>query len=489
MELNIAGGAYLHVSQDANYQECVNMFSVSSGPGGRGSAEGKAGQVLLPTAGLLLLTNKGASVTRAMKTIGAYTYVVVGNTVYRLSINASSLVVTSVTLGTLTSSSGLVQISANPTQIIFVDGTASPYTYTLGTATFAVITDADRPTADYVTFIDGYTVANQSGTGIFIVSALNDSRAWDALDVATAESNTDNIVGFGVAKGELWVFGTDSTEIWYDAANATGSPFSPRTGLELQIGCGAPASIVQLDDLLIWMDNRGFIVQNAVAPFVRDNNSGYELKIISTEAITSQILSYATRSDAIGMAYNDRGYLMYQITFPTERKTWVYNYTTGLWHERAFFNSTTDLEEEHYAQYYAQSGTLHLMAGSRSGKIYLSSNLYYDDDGIAIRRRRITAPQNKETSLMAIDALELRVQTGTVPLAVTSPLISMRYSNDGGHNWSYELIRDLGEGGEYAKSIRWNRLGSAREWAFEFLITAAMPFSIISASVDFEEDK
>jgi len=487
MDLNVAGGAYLHISQDANFQRCVNMFTVGTGGGGRGGTEGKQGQVLLPTTGLTLLVDLITGNCRGMKTVGAYTYVVSGNSVYRLSIHATNLVATTVGLGNLTTFTGEVNISANPTQIIFVDGTTSAYTYTLSTGAFSVISDSDFPAADYVTFLNGYTIVNVANTGKFQVSTLNDSRAWDATDIATAESSTDNILGFGVAKGELWIFGSTSTEIWYDAANASGMPLSPRTGLELQIGCGAAASITQLDGLLIWLDNRGFIVQSDIAPFVRNNNSGYELKIISTESITSQILSYPAISDAIGMAYNDRGYLMYQITFPSARKTWVYNYTTKLWHERAYFSGVSS--QEHFGQYYAQSGTLHLMAGQRDGKVYLSSNLYYDDAGSTIQRIRTTAPQNKETSLMGIDCLELRMETGNVPGGAVTPLISLRYSNDGGHSWSDELIRDMGASGEYAKSIRWNRLGSAREWAFEFLVTAQVPFSIISASVDFEEDK
>ena len=31
MDINVAGGAYLHISQDANFQRCVNMFTVGAG--------------------------------------------------------------------------------------------------------------------------------------------------------------------------------------------------------------------------------------------------------------------------------------------------------------------------------------------------------------------------------------------------------------------------------------------------------------------------
>jgi len=452
------------------------MFTMTPGPEGRGTA------TLVPTAGLLNMTILNSFPIRAFKAIENVIYAVAGNRAYKITINLVTEVATTLEIGTLSTTTGDTYIAANPTQIMFVDGTDG-YIYTVGSGAFAIISDADFPTLPGgVVFLDGYFITFQTGTGLFYTSALNNGLAWDAADVATAESNMDKIVGLGVVKGDLWLFGTISLEIWYNAANVSGSPFSPRDGLELRTGCGAAKSIVELDDLLIWLDNRGFIVQSAISPFVRSNNSGYELKIVSDEALTTEILSYADRSDAIAMSYNDRGHLMYQITFPSEHKTWVFDYTSKSWHERSFYNAQFGADEYHLAQYAANVGQLTIMAGIRNGRIFKSSPSVYEDFLQPIRRRRVTALQHdvENYNLIGVDRVAVRI--GIADSNVVSPKITMRYSNDGGHTWSHHLIRDLGAVGEYAKSITWNRLGVAREWLFEFSIVEPMPFSIIDAT-------
>lgn len=588
MKIPITGPAYKHPSTDVNNQRCVNMFVMSPGPEGRGKS------TLVPTAGLSQLTDLSGLEIRDLRTVGSYVYAVVDDAVKKLSINTATLAVTTSTLGTLSSSTGVVHSAANPTQIMWVDGTASARIYVpinTGTATvgifggtaadtynltingtaiytdedvataleltavvaqintltgthgvtasgttaggiitltaaddstitvvesgtgfdagtdgitktggnfasaltaFRTITDTDFVGGSHVEFIDGYFVVNKPRSSIFQVSAINDGTSWDALDIATAESDTDDLIAMGTVKGELWLIGKQSVEIWYNAANVSGSPFSARTGLELRIGCGAKHSVARLNDLLIWLDNRGFIVQSDLAPFLRNNNTGYDLTIISDEALTAEILSYTTRDDAIGMAYNDRGHLMYQITFPTEEKTWVYDYTTKMWHERVY--TYVDglgyaTEREHLGQFYTQYENLHLTGGVRSGILYLMKDTYYDDAGVAIRRIRTTAPQNNEFQLFGIDRLELRVETGQATQSGegSDPQIRLRYSYDGGHTWSNEMPRSMGLVGQYNKPITWNRLGSGREWVFEFSIAEPIKFSIIDAAVSVSE--
>lgn len=477
MKLNVTGSAYKHPAIEVNNQRCVNMFPMTPGPEGRGKSP------LVHTSGLELLIDLGADEIRSLKTVDGFLYAVMGAEVYKITVDVAGRSATSALLGTLTTTTGPVSVAANPTQIVWVDGTDQGYIYTPGAGTFVVIPDGDFPAASQVVFIDGYFMVNEVGTGIHHVSALNDGTSWDPADVATAESGTDDINGLGVTKGEVWIFGESTTEIWYNAANVSGSPFSPRDGLEMQIGCGSPSSIVLLNDLLIWLDNRGFIVQSEVSPFIRSNNSGYDLKIISDEAITAEILSYSDRSDAVGMSYNDRGHLMYQITFPTAAKTWVFDYTTKSWHERAYFNGATGQLEQHLGQFYAQFDTLHLMAGAKNGKVYISDNTVYTDDGETIRRIRTTAPVVDDNTFgeLGIDSLELKV--GIDDSTAVDPQITLRYSHNGGHTWSDYLSRDLGASGDYDNRITWNRLGTGHEWVFEFAISEDMPIAIIDAVI------
>lgn len=491
MKLSIIGPAYQDKISNINNQRCVNMYPSSAGVSGRGEEVVKdTTATLVPTAGLSLLTDLTGVEVRSVAAIGSYVYAVVDAIVYKLTVNrATETVETTTTLGTLDTSTGTVKVASNPTQIVWVDGSATGYIYTPGTGVFATINslDADFPGATNIAFLDSYFVVSEPNTGKIYTSAGNDGASWDPADVATAESGTDNIVALAVSKGELWVLGERTTEIWYDAGNATGIPLSPRTGLELQIGCGAANSVVQLDDLIIWLDNRGYIVQSNVSPFVRNNNSGYDIKIVSTESLSADILSYSTTSDAIAFAYNDRGHLMYQITFPTARKTWVYDYILKVWHERTWYNEIEDREEHHLVQYYTQYGNLHLGAGIRNGKIYLMKPDVYTDNGVAIRRRRTTSPlyDPNQSSVLSVDSVTVKVATPKIAQSI-EPQIMLRYSTDGGHTWSNELMRSIGKVGEYAKRITWNRLGTGIEWVFEFVITDAFSFSILDAFLQTE---
>lgn len=478
MQINLCGPSYKHSSIDVNNQRCINWFPVSAGPDGRGKSP------LIRTSGLKEMINLGNAPIRCMGGVGNFVFAVCGPEVHKLTINYLTKTATSEVIGTLDSSLGTVYMASNPNQIMWVDGSNKGYIYDLEEED-----EAEKfkqipppfPGAASVVFIDSYFVVNEPDTGKFYFSAGNNGMSWDPLDVATAETSTDNIVALGTTKGELWIIGEESTEIWYNAANPTGSPFSLRGGLQMQIGCGAKDTVVSVNDLLIWLDHRGFIVQSAVSPFVRSNNSGYDMQIISDEAITAEILTYTRRDDAIAMSYIDRGHIMYQISFPSVKKTWVFDYTTKAWHERSYFDSLNSVEEHHLGQFYTKYKSLHLMAGIRDGKIYLSDPTYYTDNGATIKCTRVSPVQydSELFRLAGVDRVDLRI--GFDAHMIASPEVTMRYSHDGGHTWSDHLVRVIGETGEYARPITWNRLGVGREWVFEFVITENMGFTVIDA--------
>lgn len=481
MKLPVNGPAYQHYVQDVNLQKCLNWFLAPSGENGLGDT------VLVQTEGSSLLIDLGTSPVRSITTVGDNVYVVVGGSVYKLTINDRTETCVASLIGTMASTTGNVSVADNPTQIMWVDGTTTGYIYTINTGVFETINsvDADFPGGSQVAFIGGYFIVCVPNTATMWASDLNNGRSWNALNVATAESNTDPIVGLKVSKGDLWVIGTKTTEIWYNAGNATGFPLSPRTGLELQIGCNSPWSIVQINDLLMWLDNRGYLVKSNVSPFVRSSNSGYNLDIVSTEVLSAEWLSYYRFDDAVAISYNTRGHLMYQITFPTAKKTWVYDYTTQVWHERSYYNTFETTHEHHLAQYYTKYGIMHIIGGVRDGKLYKSKPTYYSDGSVPIYRIRTTAPQtdNNNRGLIGVSKVELRLLTGYADQD-TDPQMMLRYSHDGGHTWSSYLPRSIGRTGEYAKPVIWNRLGTSREWVLEFSMSDSLKCAIISGTVD-----
>lgn len=493
MRITVNGTAYKSSVVDSNNQRCLNLFPMDTGPNGTGKDQEPPIDMLVPADGSRLIQDFGTGQTRLLKKLGSYGYMVVGNTVYRLTINPLSETIEGYTnLGTIGTTTGVVYAAANPTQVIFVDGSQYGYLYTPGSGVFQRIndTDADFTGGRSVVFVDGYFVVNQPNTGKFFFSALNDGLSWDPLDVATAESSVDNLLTLAVSKGDLWPIGADSSELWYNAANPTGAPFSPRTGLEMKIGCGAQDSVVVIDDLLIFLDNRGYVVQSNVSPLVRDNNSGYDLKIISTDALTQEWLSYDNMSDAIATSYISRGHLMYQISFISAKKTWTFDYITKKWHERSWYNSNEDAQEHCLGQFYLQEGNLLLMAGVRDGKLYSASDRLYTDNSTPIFRIS-QSPFFYDPSfynLIGINRLELKMMTGQASQG-SDPQVTLKYSKDGGHTWSSALDASIGATGEYEVRPLWNRLGIARKWQFQFTVVANTDFAILDCVTNVELEK
>lgn len=64
--------------------------------------------------------------------------------------------------------------------------------------------------------------------------------------------------------------------------------------------------------------------------------------------------------------------------------------------------------------------------------------------------------------------------------------VQVRYSKDGGRNWSAWRNRSLGELGEFCKRVRLQALGQGIQWVFEFKVTSPVRADLIAASLKAE---
>lgn len=349
---------------------------------------------------------------------------------------------------------------------------------------FQQISDADFVAGSHVVYIDGYFIVNNANTQKFQFSQPNEGRIWNGLDVASAESKPDLIKALGYYKGELWVFGSNSIEVWYDNANPVGSPFSKRIGSDISIGCQAAYSVTEINDTLVWLDSRGFIVQSDVSNLFREQSTGYTLTKISDEGLDYEISTYDYIDDAIGMTYVDRGHTMYEISFPTMKKTWVYDYNTQVWHERNALNTDTGNYEHSLCQYCDTFGSVIIAGGLRNGNMYFMLPDYYYDNDQLIHRLFTTAHYQSDFKMIGVDSLELKVLTGETETYTEDPEVIMQFSNNSGYTWSYESIRPMGFNGDYLRRLIWNQLGTAYEWIFLFKFMSPVNHAIIDLSVN-----
>lgn len=310
MKIPFIGSVAKGVSAFVNAQETINMY-VAVDP----SSE-KAKHYLRNTPGLVeFCDTSNTAAVRGMHVFDDLLYAVVGNTVYEITTAgvASSL-------GILTTSSGHISMADNGTQLIIVDGTNNGHIVTA--STLSDITDGDFPAATSVVFHDGYFIVSEAASGRIWVSKLYDGTSWNGLDFATAEANSDDLVGLGTTQQNIWLLGAQSVEIYYASGNPD-FPFDRVPGAIIDLGCASIASIVEIQGHIYWLSDKGTIVRN----------EGYSYQKISNEFIEYQMSTYSVVSDATSYTYTLEGITFYVITFPTADKTWVINLSTGMWHE------------------------------------------------------------------------------------------------------------------------------------------------------------
>jgi hypothetical protein len=63
------------------------------------------------------------------------------------------------------------------------------------------------------------------------------------------------------------------------------------------------------------------------------------------------------------------------------------------------------------------------------------------------------------------------------------PVMSLQYSDDGGHTWSDEQYQSIGKTGEWAKPVIWRRLGSGRNRVFRVKGCPACRLAILGAEI------
>jgi hypothetical protein len=473
MKTPILGSSYVARSINAADNRMVNLFPEVIPEGGK-----EAG-FLSRCPGLKFLQTVGTGPVRGLwahQTNGSDFYVASGQEFYKLS----GLTATPTLLGTI-SGTGPVSIADNGTQL-FIACNPDSYIYNETLNTFAQITDIDFPGAVTVGYLDGYFVFNEPDSQKFWVTQLFEGTQVDPLDFASSEGSPDGLVGIIVDHREVWLFGTDSVEVWYDAGLAD-FPLARIQGAFNEIGCVAAFSIAKLDNGLFWLgtDARGQgIVYRA---------NGYTGQRISTHAIEYAIAQYGNISDAVAYTYQQEGHAFYVLTFPSANATWVYDVATQAWHERAGWDNGEFTRHRSNCQ--CNFGGNIIVGDYENGNIYVFDlDVYADNSGIQkwLRSwRAIPTGQNtlKRSSQHNLQ-LDCEAGVGINSGQGEDPQVMLRWSDDGGHTWSNEYWQSIGKIGQYFKRCIWRRLGMTlklRDRVYEVSGTDPVKIAILGAEV------
>lgn len=456
MKAGVVGGSSQQSSLPFDAQRTVNLYAVLD-------QEGKEPASLYSRPGNATFATLGSGPGRGgFNATNGRAFEVSGSEFYEISSAGVGTL-----RGSLLTSSDDITIAENGLQMAICDE-KDLYIFTYATNVFTRVVSVNLPSAASVVFLDGYFIVNRSFTsGIFQISSPYDGLTWAALDFATAESSPDSLLRVAAIFGQLWLFGDLSIEPWNNTGNAT-FPFQRvNSSARLSVGVAAHASVLELDNTAFWVGKDVFgtgIVYKA---------DGFSPQRISTEAIELRIQSASSIDTIKAMAYQEAGHVFYILTGGGMETALVYDISTRLWTEWAWFNSFGQYElPRANALFNAFGKTLAL--DRVSGKIYHQSAAYYSDAGDEIARDRIFTHIFDSGNPFLIKNLTVNFETGVGNSTVAEPKAMLYLSRDGGRTFYTYYESAMGKIGDFLARVVFWRLGRHRQCTFRVRVTDAV---------------
>jgi hypothetical protein len=430
-------------------ERLFNMFARPS--------DGVSPLVLLSRGGLTSSVDLGTGKpVRAMQPMGGSLYAVSGGTVWKISGTSATNVGTVI--------DGETHLAASATELAIVAG--GTYYICDGSSTSSYSTGALTDPIG-VAFMDGYFIVIGSSAGrddALTVSTLDDGTTFDALEFAFAESNPDGLTGIIADHNELWAFGDETVQVFYNSGDS-GFPFIPNKGALTEEGCVSGASVAKADNAVFWVTPDGKAARSL----------GSSPTWISTPEIRKEL---ASSTIVNAFTFSERGHEFYAIS-RENKTTLVFDMVTSLWHER--------VDGINYEPWAAQTGVLFNGTeyyGTDSGHVATASETVYTDFGdllLAEARSPMTENRGEE---FRVSRLYLDVAGGGVDIGRT-PKVMAQTTKDG-VIWGREKWRKLGGSSQYAKRATWNNLGAFFQGAIRFRVTDPVPRDLMGIAVDYD---
>lgn len=413
----------------------------------------------------------GSSAPRGALLVGTVLYVVNGDTCYSVTKSGSTYTVTA--LGGTVGGEGRVFMAHNmktPTHDIMVLTSAG--VHTISGSSVSDFSDGDLPSSNSLSYMDGYFFTTTS-IGQSWASDLNDTNFKDNSFV-TAEAQPDGLLRAIPFRRDLLLMGTDTTEFWSNAGNATGYPFS--RGPVITYGLWGIHAIAGYEPgfpgPLVWVANDGVIYQL----------NGYAPERVSTPHIERLIELVDDRTELRASVYIAAGHSFWVLK--SDSWSLLYDLSTGEWHERA-----TKGQKNWRAEFCINAFNEWLAFDETSGNVYSINERSRREAGDPLimeiwSSQQHSFPARTVVSRASFDfATGVGIDRGISPIE-TNPRVSISWSDNGGWTFGNALLRDLGTQGELKSVDIWrtgmtSRLG--RQWKIQ--ISDPVEVSFIGGSM------
>ena len=473
------GGSYTAQSPLADGERTVNWYvERTEAPGA------SANLALYPTPGVTRVATATSSPGRGMLTCQNRIFAVLGDVFTEVDPATYALTARG-TVATDTRPATLCWNGDGGGQVFITSGD-NGYCFDLGTNVFTQVRTGATTMGAH---LDGYFIALDAATSTIYLSDLLDGTAWDPTQYAQRSTASDPWVSMAVLDRYLYLLGTQTSEVWYDAG-AFPFPFQPHPSGLMPVGCAAAFSTRVAGNQLLWLG----ATRDGEGQVYRAN--GFTPEPAGTFALAVALEAYGIVTDAIGDSYTDQGHTFYTLTLPTAAVTWACDITTTLeiggalrWTERGTWDSAQNAYDAARALFhcYVPSTSEHLVLDRNGTGLYrLDATSALDVDDQPIRRLRRAPALFNDNAWVAVPSFELLLEPGLGAATGpgSDPQVTLRISPDGGKTWGAERWRSAGALGRYGTRVRFLRNGRARRWMPEVVVSDPVPWRLLGAVVE-----
>lgn len=313
-------------------------------------------------------------------------------------------------------------------------------------------------------FIDGYMVLPKANTLDIYNSDTDNIYGWGSGNFCSTEMWPDNVIGLARQNNQFLAFGTTSSEFFYDAANASGTPFARNEGTVLQMGCAAPYAVYENERFCIFV---GQSQSGGRAVWLLE---GFSPKKVSTEGIERVLDAEGTSlASAKGYGLRTKGHLFFVINLTS--CTLVYDVEEKVWHEWSTNSTGSHVAFTYNYQADIGNGKSALLHNT-DGYVYILDPAIFQDNTVAILGDVYTSKYDGST-------MNRKFMHNLTVVGDLGSTYSIRWSDDDYATWS--TLNTLS-----ATRPWFARCGSFRRRAFNIQHSANEDFRI--EAIEFEVD-
>jgi hypothetical protein len=333
------------------------------------------------------------------------------------------------------------------------------------------------PAASVIFDSSFFLFINQDGDKLF-KSAVRDGLSYNALDFASAESDPDKAVDLIRYRNQIIVFGTKTLE-GFQIVGTADFPYIP-SGVVEQKGLISGSALTEVEGRLFWLGGA-----SKEKPQILMYDGGIPQRV-STRAIEFALKKYSRGQleAAFSWDYSEDGSDFIGFTFPDT--TYVYDLSTGVWHNRQSKGEDGALTAFRVSVILEAYSFL-LVADIFNGKIgRISKDVTMEYDEV-IEREIIFPPFDNKGERTFVTKFELVAQVGVgllAPQLGDKAPISLSFSDDGTRTWSQTKTKSLGVLGNYKYRPQWLNQGSFdRSRVYKLRISAPVKIAFYKAEV------